>query len=110
MMTVYNVEISDRMVANYINVLVNRFYKILPIKESGEDTLKRYLESLLREMVGMKDLISYINDDDRYLSLLAIVQYFIDHDTDVATVRTDVFKAISILKKLQKKYCVADER
>lgn len=105
MMTVYNTEVSDRMVSNYMNALVNRFYKILPIKESGEDTLKRYLESLLREMMGLRDLIIFIQDDDRYLTLLAIIQYFIDHDTDVATVRTDVFRAISILKKIQSKYC-----
>lgn len=49
MMTIYNTQISDRMVSNYINSLVNRFYKILPIKESGEGTLKRYLESLQRD-------------------------------------------------------------
>ena len=108
MMTIYNSEISDRMVSNYMNALVNRFYKILPIKESGEDTLTRYLESLQREMIGLRDLITFIKDDDRYLTLLAMAQYFIDHDADVATVRTDVFRAISILKKLQKKYCTSE--
>lgn len=96
------------MVSNYMNALVNRFYKILPIKESGEDTLTRYLESLQREMIGLRDLITFIKDDDRYLTLLAMAQYFIDHDADVATVRTDVFRAISILKKLQKKYCTSE--
>ncbi len=106
MMTIYNTEISDRMVSNYMHALVNRFYKILPIKESGEDTLKRYLKSLQREMIGFRDLITLIQDDDRYLTLLAMIQYFISHDTDVDTVRTDVFRAISILKKLQKKYCI----
>lgn len=105
MMTIYNTEVSDRMVSNYINSLVNRFYKILPIKESGEGTLKRYLESLQREMIGVRDLIVCIQNDDRYLTLLAMIQYFIDHDTDVGAVRADVFRAISILKKLQKKYC-----
>lgn len=105
MMTTYNVEINGRMVSNYLNALVNRFYKILPIKESGEDTLRRYLESLQREMLGLCDLMEFVHSDDRYLTLLAIVQYFIDNDTDVATVRTDVFRAISLIKKLQKKYC-----
>lgn len=108
MMTIRNAEISDRMVSNYINALVNRFYKILPIKESGEGTLKPYLESLQREMIGLHDLITMIRDDDRYLTLLAMVQYFIDHEADVGTVRTDVFRAISILKKLQKKYCMSE--
>lgn len=104
--------ISKRMVYNYLDALVDRFYKILPIKESeeksGEDTLKRYIESLRREMLGVRELISYIRDDDRFLALLAILQYFIDNDVDVATVRSDVFRAIGLLKKLQKQY-FADE-
>lgn len=97
-------EISVRMMSDYLDALVNRFYKILPIKESGENTMRPYLDSLLREMIGARELMDFIQDDDRYLSLLAIVQYFINNDVDVAIVRTDVFRAISILKKLQKKY------
>ena len=108
MMTTYNIEVTDRMALNYLNALVNRFYKILPIKESGENTLKQYLESLQREMLGLRDLMAFIHDDDRYLTLLAIVQYFIDNDADVGTVRTDVFRAISLIKKLQKKYCTSE--
>lgn len=106
MMTVYDVEISDRMASKYLKTLVNRFYKILPLKEDEEDSLQPYLDSLLREMLGLHDLISLLKDDDRYLTLLSMVQYFISHETSVSEVRTEVFRAISILKKLQEKYCV----
>lgn len=105
MMTTQNEKISSRMASNYINALVNKFYKILPIKETNEDTLKPYLESLLREMLGLGELMAFFHDDDRYLTLLCIVRYFIDHEADIGTVRTEVFRAIGILKKLQKKYC-----
>lgn len=98
-------EISSSMVSNYLNALINRFYKILPIKESGEATLGQYIESLIREMIGMQKLMDFLHHDDRYMTLLAILQYFTDHDTDVAAVKTEVFRAIGILKKLQAKYC-----
>lgn len=105
MMTTHNIEISNQLVNNQIGDLVNRFYKILPIKESGEATLHQYLLSLQREMLGCHNLVSAFQHDDRYLSLLSILQYFIDYEPDVQIVKSDVFKAINILKKLQKKYC-----
>lgn len=108
MMTKYGVEITERMAGNYLDALVDRFYKILPMTESGEETLKQYLESLLREMLGAHELVEFLQDDDRFLTLLATLQYFIDNDADndaaVAIVRTDVFRSIGILKKLKKKY------
>lgn len=104
MITKYGSGMSTRMVSNYLDALVDRFYKILPMTENGEATLKQYLESLLREMLGARELVDFIRDDDRFLTLLATVQYFIDNDTEVSVVRTDVFRSIGILKKLKKKY------
>lgn len=109
MMTSHNVELSNELVSRYTKDLVNRFYKILPIKESGELTLKQYQCSLLREMLGCQGLITAFRHDDRYLSLLSMLQYMIDNDPDVDTIRSDVFKAINILKNLQKKYCNESE-
>lgn len=109
MMTKHNIELSDELISRQIYDLVNRFYKILPIKESGEPTLKQYQESLLREMLGCQSLIVAFHQDDRYISLLSILQYMIDHDPDVSIVRSDVFRAIGILKNLQKKYCKDEE-
>lgn len=105
MTTRNNDEISDRMVSGYMSNLINRFYKILPIKENGEPTMIPYLESLLREMSGFKTLMPAIDDDDRYVTLLAILQHFISDDPDVATVKSDVFRAINIIKKLREKHC-----
>lgn len=85
--------------------LVNQFYKILPIMESNDQTLNKYLHSLQRKMLGCRTLISALNDDEYYLCLLSILQFMIDNDCDVDTVRSDVFESINIIKKLQKKYC-----
>lgn len=104
-MTSHGIELSNELVNRHLRDLVNRFYKILPIKESGEPTLLQYQKSLLREMLGLQNLIVALKNDDRYLSLLSILQYMIDYNPDVSAVRSDVFRAISILNHLQKKYC-----
>lgn len=109
MMTVYGTELSDDLFLSRINSLVNQFYKILPIKESGEPTLKQYMSSLQREMLGCQSLIVALQNDPQYLSLLSILQYLIENDCEVSTVRGEVFKAISILKKMHHRYMDAKE-
>lgn len=105
MTTIYDVEISREVVTKRADELVNQFYKILPLRENGSETLSQYAESLLREMLGMKALLVEWKDDGQYLSLLGILQYIVDNPScDVAKVKSDVFKAINIIKRLQKKY------
>ena len=105
MMTIYDVEISREVVKKRVAELVNQFYKILPLRENESDTLSQYSSSLLREMLGMKELIKEWHDDGQYVSLLGILQFITDNPRcDVATVKSDVFKAINIIKRLQAKY------
>lgn len=110
MMSRYDIDINDVMLKNKLDALVNQFYKILPIKESGEPSLLQYMKSLQREMLGCKSLILALENDAQYLTLLSILQYMIDHDCDVATVKSDVFKAIGIIKRMQAKLDQKPER
>lgn len=104
MMTSHGLEIDREMLTSRLADLVNQFYKILPIKESAEHTLQKYLLSLQREMLGCRSLIIALHCDGRYLSLLSILQFLIDNDCSVAVVRSEVFRAIGIIKKLNAKY------
>ena len=105
MMTIHHAEISREMVYGRIDDLISQFFKILPLRENASETLPQYISSLLREMLGLQSLMMELHDDGMYLSLLGILQYMLDHpDSDVSVVRSDVFKAIDIIKKLQKKY------
>ena len=47
MKTVNGYNLSSEMVSNYLGGLVNQFFKILPIKESGEPSLNEFMWSLL---------------------------------------------------------------
>lgn len=97
---------DGEMLHNYLQSLVNRFFKILPIKENEPDSLQQYTESLQFELIGFKELIIAIKYDPEYMSLLSKLQYIIDHpDVTVKRVRREVFCAISICNKLCAKYC-----
>lgn len=103
-MTGREFSVPDEMVANYFAQLVNKFFKILPIKESNESSLEEYLKSLQVELLGLRGLMQLINNDSMYLSLLAILEYLIENEVEVRVVKREVFKSISICKKLQERY------
>lgn len=99
------ISIHAELVGNYFSNLINMFYKILPMRENGEETLPVYLESLAFELAGAKSLIEAVRYDAQFLSLLAILQNLIDNpDTDVAVVKREVFRAISVCNKLKTRH------
>lgn len=97
-------KIHNEVLKNYLDTLVNNFFKILPIKENEEPTLNDYMKSLQLELIGCNSLFENTSYDSSLLSLISILQYLIEHDCDVVIVKREVFKAISICKKLKRKY------
>lgn len=103
------VPMDSVMLSNYFRTLVNLFFKILPIWENGESSLNTYMRSLQAELLGCKELIEAIHDDPLLLTLVSILQYFIDNpDIELSTVRREVFRAISICNKLKARYAIPE--
>jgi hypothetical protein len=96
--------INDQCFINYLNFLVGKVYKILPISESEPDTLKDYLESLLIEVTGDQIIINKIKYDANFLALSGTLQYLIENKCSHKIMRREVFKSIKIIQDLQKKY------
>lgn len=100
-----NIPLDSELMSNYFDSLVNRFFKILPIKEQNCESLDIYLVTFQHELIGCKSLITAINNDALFLSLISCLQYLIDHpECSVKTVRRYVFNAISICNKLKSIY------
>lgn len=103
--TSLGISVEDELLQNYFHNLVNSFFKILPIREKEEDSLSIYIQSLQIELLGCKSIIVALNNDPQYLTLISILQYFIDNpECEVYKVKREVFRAISICNKLKTKY------
>lgn len=89
---------------NYLNFLIGRVYKILPISEDEPVTLKSYLDSLVLELLGSKDLILKLKKDASFLSLIATLQSLSENQYSHNVIRSEVFKCIDIIKKLIDRY------
>lgn len=92
----------------YFNFLINKTYKILPLKEENSNTLHLYLESFSRELIGNKDLISVLVNEPQFISVLNTIQYLIAEDYSIDTCKKEVFKCIRILESINKKYFEED--
>lgn len=93
-------QVESLSISEYFNNLVNRFFKILPMKEQEEKSLSTYISSMQVEMFGFDSLFDEFKKDQSYITLLSILQYLKDNpDADVKDVRREVFRAISICKK-----------
>lgn len=103
--TTVGIPVSINLMKNYFHNLVNQFFKILPMRENDESSVITYMQSLQTELLGCKDLIPEIKENSLYLTLLAILQYLIDNpDCPIATVKREVFRAISVCNKLKSVY------
>lgn len=95
---------NDLLLHNYFDALVNRFYKILPMREQDEPYLDLYMQSFRNELLGCNNCIE---NDAMLMTLVSILQYLIDHqDVPVSEVKREVFRAISVCNKLKDKYSV----
>lgn len=94
------VPMPARLLYRYLRNLVNQFFKILPLRESEENTLTAYMESLQRELIGASSVIIAVDFSPLFFSLIAILQYLIDNSgSTVSVYKREVFKAISICNK-----------
>lgn len=103
--TTADAQLSSELIFNYFRNLVNQFFKILPMRESEEESLPVYIDSLRSELLGCSRLIVGLGKDPYFLTLLNILQYLSDNpECSVKTTKREVFKAISICNRFKAKY------
>jgi len=96
--------ISNESFCRYFEFLINKTYKILPMKEENCKTLKSYLESYLRELIGNKELVTLLVNEPQFITVLNTIQYLISEEYSVEVCKKEVFKCIHLLENINKKY------
>lgn len=94
-------EIPNRYLREYLKLLIDKTYKILPLKEEGAATLDKYLESYLSELVGWTVLFPFYGQESKIMSVLSTIAFFTNNECDVATTRREVFKCIHLLEEVK---------
>lgn len=101
MMTQYG-DLPKDCLENYFDMLINRTYKILPMKEEGSSTLKSYLNSYLCELIGDQTLMFGLKDEPQFVAVLGNISYLANEEYDVGECKRMVFNCINLLKSVRK--------
>lgn len=103
--TVVGVPVNALFLHNYFNSLINRLFKILPMKEEDNESLQDYIASVQLELLGCDAFIEALHSDGSFISLLSILQAIKDNpDYSVRKVRREVFHLISLCTRLSSLY------
>lgn len=97
--------LSDDLIELYLNNLVGRVYKILPMKEEDSLTLNTYISSLAHELTGFYLAVEKGKQDEYMLRVLLTLENLIDNDntTSQDIYKREVFKCINLIKKIQQR-------
>jgi hypothetical protein len=95
-------KISDITVEVGLEGYIDKIFKILPMKEEKCPTLTVYIHGLIREFLGNSSLMEGLLYEKEFLSLAGTLESLTDNDISFEEFRSDVFKSISIVKKMKK--------
>lgn len=95
--------LPEKICENYFTILINRIYKILPLKEEHSPTVDVYIESLSNELTGGTNVIEEFNNDGMFLSILFALEYLINC-SEIPNCKREVFRCIKIVENLKDKY------
>ncbi len=97
-----DVRVPLRALDGYLQNLIDKVFKILPMKEEQCGTLPSYLRSLESELVGCYKLWDELADEPQFLALINVVNYLAVEEYDVAVCKREVFKAIHLVESVKK--------
>ena len=101
--TVTGQTVRNNLVKNYFHDLVNRFFKILPMRENGEESLTTYMRSLRVELIGGKGLLPELQVNSSYEVLTTIFGRTLVHTTSMYVVTDDgIMPAITYYANMEK--------
>ena len=94
----YNCNFSKEVISKTIIRLINQIWKLIPMRENGEDWQKQ-LDTIMLEIVGLNNI--FINNS-LFLQLLAKLEGLKSMEVSFSLYRKTVFETISLLQELKK--------
>lgn len=98
MISVYNIEVDDATIRHNLKRLQSQTFKLLPMKEEGED-YKKPLETIILELLGMQGLFSNL---EPLVTLVCKLQGLkeINGDENFMLYRRTIFECCGLLDKV----------
>ena len=92
-------ELPIELLDDYKHRLIGKIFKILPMKEEDCATWEVYIDSLLFELIGNRNLVKELKYNSDFLALVGTLKN-LKYEEDLKVIKREVFKCIDLLKKL----------
>lgn len=87
----------------FLDSLINKVFKILPLKEQNNDYLFSHLNSLQIELIGALITFPELKNNANYLSIINIINYLGDNNFTKQQCKREIFKIVNeILPNIKK--------
>lgn len=98
MLTKYSFDMADEAISREFSRLTNQLWKLLPMKENGEDWEKQ-LSSVIIEVAGLNEIFC---KRDMYIQLLAKLEGIrANAEMPFELYRKTIFESITLLQRLK---------
>ncbi len=105
-------DITNEDLLIYLNSLVGKIYKMLPMMEDGDITVNKYISSFVHELCGLAMIMGQCEHEKRMLlTIVCTLEPFIcnqdcfSHDV----YKREIFKCIDLVNKIiEKRMSIAD--
>ena len=97
----YNISFSDDIIDKDIKRIINQIYKLLPLREEGEDW-KKPLQTIIEQLVGLQRLFLG-EQEENFLILLCKLEgmNILVSEQQFSLYRRVIFECLSILSEMK---------
>lgn len=95
--------VDDKAIRKYLQLVINKIFKILPLYEENNETLEVYIESLILEVKGFIAVYGSVGVTE-YISVVSTlegIQKKVQEEGNQPTVKREVFKTIDTVNKIR---------
>lgn len=93
------------LVVNYLEVLKNRVFKIIPLYEEKNAGLSHYIDSLTFELDGLQYAVEGFSNSHIYISIISTLESILNevlmNRKGFKFLRSQVLDTLSLIEKLQ---------
>jgi hypothetical protein len=100
-------DIPDKACTNYFTRLVDKLFKVIPLKEDNASTVDGYIQDLIYELMGGDTLFEMSDYDSRLIDIILLLQAIKDEDMSHSEYRRAIFKCITLTNQI--KNCVGGD-
>ena len=86
----------------FLNNMVGKIFKILPLKEENNLGFNDYVDSILVQLVGATKTFEELENNQDFLTVINIIQYINNNECSNKQCKREVFKCLDIIQKMTK--------